>query len=57
MPVYHNFATNETQCFADYAYGIDGEWCRNYCPLYGTGKCRYDATIGKMMVKDDGGEQ
>lgn len=34
----------------------DSEWCREYCLLYGTGKCRYDPEIRKCVVEDDEGE-
>ena len=44
---------NEHQCETDRIYGTDGEWCRTYCPLYGTRKCRYDPITKKMMVKDE----
>lgn len=30
---------------------LDGEWCRYYCPNYGTGVCRYDADTKEMLVK------
>lgn len=44
----------EHQCETDRIYGTDGEWCRNYCPDYGTGRCYYDPVTRKMMVKDEG---
>ena len=47
----------EHQCWTDYAYGVDGEYCRTNCTLYGTGRCRYDPDTGKMMVKDEGESQ
>lgn len=45
---------NVKQCETDRIYGTDGEWCRNYCPDYGTGRCYYDPVTRKMMVKDEG---
>lgn len=33
--------------------GWDGEYCRTYCLLYGTGRCRYDPDTKKMMVRDE----
>lgn len=27
-----------------------GEWCKEYCPNYGTGRCKWDATTGRMVV-------
>ena len=29
----------------------DGEWCRCYCLLNGTGKCHYDSKTRKMLVE------
>lgn len=43
----------EHQCWSDYAYGVDSEYCRTYCPIYGTGRCRYDPDTKKMMVRDE----
>ena len=34
-----------------------GEWCREYCLNYGTGKCHYDHKTGKMLVKVKGESQ
>lgn len=47
----------EHQCWSDYAYGIDTEYCREYCELYGKGKCRYDPDTKKMMVRDEEGSE
>lgn len=33
--------------------GWDSEYCRLYCLLNGTGRCRWDEKTHKMMVKDD----
>lgn len=33
--------------------GWDSEYCRTYCLLSGTGRCRYDPKTHKMMVKDE----
>ena len=27
-----------------------GEWCKEYCPNYGTGRCRWDAATRRMVV-------
>lgn len=43
----------EHQCWTDHAYGTDSEYCREFCPIYGTGRCRYDPETKKMMVKEE----
>ena len=43
--------TEERECTAPGSEPGAGEWCREYCPDYGTGKCRYDPKTRKMMVK------
>lgn len=43
----------ERQCETDRLYGTDGEWCRTYCPIYGTGRCHYDPETKKMMVREE----
>ena len=43
----------EHQCQMDRIYGVDGEYCRTHCLLYGTGSCRYDPKTKRMMVKDE----
>lgn len=27
-----------------------GEWCREYCMNYGTGRCKWDPSTGRMIV-------
>ena len=27
-----------------------GEWCREYCPNYGSGRCRWDPYARRMIV-------
>ena len=29
-----------------------GEWCREYCMFYGTGRCHYDKDTGRMLIRD-----
>lgn len=29
----------------------DGEWCREYCLDYGTGKCHYDRETRRMLIE------
>ena len=43
----------EHECYHSKHYGVDSEWCREWCMNYGTGKCRYDHKTGKMLVKDE----
>ena len=28
-----------------------GEWCREYCMFYGTGRCHYDKDTGRMLIR------
>lgn len=30
-----------------------GEWCKEYCQIYGTGRCRYDPDIGRCVVTQE----
>ena len=45
--------TTEHECHAPGADPGAGEWCREYCTIYGTGRCHYDNKTGKMMVIDE----
>lgn len=31
-----------------------GEWCREFCMNYGTGKCHYDPKYKRMLVLQEG---
>lgn len=41
----------ETICTLPGGESGAGEWCREYCMLYGTGRCRYDPDIKRMLVR------
>lgn len=28
-----------------------GEWCREYCMLYGSGRCHYDPDFKRMVIR------
>ena len=27
-----------------------GEWCKEYCPFYGSGRCKWDPETGHMII-------
>ena len=40
----------ETICTLPGGESGAGEWCKEYCPNYGTGRCRWDPYSHKMIV-------
>lgn len=45
-----NYNPKEMECKLPGATAGSGEWCKEYCTVYGTGRCRYDERTKKMMV-------
>ena len=41
----------ETICTLPGGESGAGEWCREYCMLYGSGRCRYDKDTGRMLIR------
>lgn len=41
----------EIPCELPGGAGDGGEWCREYCLLYGQGRCRWDADKHRCMVR------
>jgi hypothetical protein len=41
----------ETICALPGGESNASEWCKEYCPFYGRGFCRWDSDTNRMMIK------